>query len=317
MRPRIAQQMILLAVGLLFISACKTKIPKTYIQPDEMEDLLYDYYVSQGLTMDPKSSGDVDYQRQYTMNLVLKKYGRTQAELDSSLKYYYVNTEDMYKIYQNVQKRLSEKALDLGASANEVERYTTQSLSGDTADIWEGARQMIVLPQPPYNVLNFSQKADTSFHRGDSFLMTFGNTFLVQSGPKNALLVVTIRYENDSIVTQSATVSQMGTTTLRIPRCDLRAKEMKGFFYMSKRQGMDNGNDMSVLLLDHIQFVRFHHKNKETPSPAPATVPVADTLKSDTLKGDSHKQRRHRLGERPLTVKPGESKLTIKSITKE
>ena len=61
MKPQIVQQMILLTVGLLLLSACKPKIPKEYIQPDEMEDLLYDYYVAQGLPRDPHSKNDLDY----------------------------------------------------------------------------------------------------------------------------------------------------------------------------------------------------------------------------------------------------------------
>lgn len=301
MKMRGVQQMMILAVGLLFFSACRPKVPKEYIQPDEMEDLLYDYYVAQGLAYESGSSGSPDYQRQYNMDMVLKKYDRTRADLDSSLTYYYIHTEDIYKIYENVQKRLSDKAVELGASSQEVERYTSQSLTGDTTEVWEGLRQMVILPQPPYNVVQFSQKADTSYHQGDSFLLTFGSNFLVQSGSKNASLVMSVRYENDSIVTQSTTVSQRGTTTLRIPTCDLKAKELKGFVYMTKRQGSDNENDMCVLLLDHIQLVRFHHKLDDKGS-APVQV-VADTLKNDTLKNDSIKPHRHRLGERPITKK--------------
>jgi hypothetical protein len=288
MKPQIVQQMILLTVGLLLLSACKPKIPKEYIQPDEMEDLLYDYYVAQGLPRDPHSKNDLDYDRQYHTNLVLKKYGRTQAELDSSLKYYYINMEELYKIYGNVQKRLGDEALKLGASTTEVERYTTQSLSGDTTDVWEGSRQMVILPKPPYNVVQFSQKADTSYYQGDSFLMTFGNTFLVQSGSKNASLVLSVYYENDSIITNSTTVSQAGNTTLRIPPCGLKAKELKGFVYMPKRQGFDNENDMCVLLLDNIQLVRFHHK-RSARTPIPSTTAV-DTLKHDSLNSDSIKK---------------------------
>ena len=315
MRSGIVQQIVFLAVGLLLLSACKPKVPKEYIQPDEMEDLLYDYHVAQGLAINPSSKENIDYLRQYNTSLVLKKYGRTQADMDSSLAYYYNHIEDLYEIYGKVQKRLSEKALELGASSREVERYTSQSLSGDTTDVWEGPRQMVVMPQPPYNVLQFSQKADTSYHQGDSFLMTFGNTYLVQSGPKNAYLVVSVCYENDSIVTHNTTVSQMGTTTLRIPSCNLKAKELKGFVYMSKRAGIDNESDMCVLLLDHVQLIRFHHAKVESKTPviSPKTD-VADTLKSDTLRNDSLKPRRHRLGERPLPVKTEENKQTIKPI---
>lgn len=314
MKPRVVQLMLLMAVGLMLLSACKPTIPKEYIQPDDMEDLLYDYYVAQGLPTDPNSKA-IDYDHRYKTNLVLKKYGVTQAELDSSLKYYYTNMEELYKIYGNVQKRLSEQALELGASTMEVERYTTQSLTGDTTDVWENSRQMVVLPQPPYNVVRFSQKADSSYHQGDSFLMTFGSTFLVQSGSKNATVVVTVRYENDSIISHNTNVSPVGNTTLRIPACSLKAKELSGYIYMSKRQGIDNENDMCVLLLDHIQFVRFHHRNDDD-EPSTPSLNTPDSLKNDTLKNDSLKPRRHRLGERPVSVQTKEKVQLIKPITK-
>lgn len=318
MKQRIVQQVILLTIGLLLLAACRPAVPEKYIQPDEMEDLLYDYYVAQGMPSDPKSSGRIDYDRQYHINLVLKKYGRTQAELDSSLKYYYINLEDLYDIYGKVQKRLSTKALELGTSVKEVERFTTQSLSGDTADVWEGARQLVVLPQPPYNVVQFSQKADTSYHQGDSFLMTFGSTFLVQSGSKNASLVMSVYYENDSIITHNTTVTQMGNTTLRIPACDLKVKELKGYVYMPKRQGFDNENDLCVLLLDHIQLVRFHHKkSSKAPSVSVTDAQKSDSLKSDTIRNDSLKPYRRRLGERPIPIKADETKPAIRTITKK
>lgn len=291
--------MFFMAVGLIFLSACKPIVPKEYIQPDEMEDLLYDYYVAQGIPSDPKSK-DTDYDRRYTTNLVLKKYGLTQAELDSSLKYYYTNMEEMFKIYGNVQKRLSEAALELGTSTTEVERYTTHSLSGDTTDVWEGSRQMVLFPKPPYNIIKFSQKADSSYHQGDSFLMTFGNTFLVQSGSKSATVVLSVKYENDSIISHNTNVSSMGSTTLRMPTCDLKAKELTGYIYMPKRQGIDNESDMCVLLLDHVQLIRFHHKKNDEIHVGP--VLNADTLKNDSLKNDSLKPRRHRLGERPMPI---------------
>lgn len=299
MKHKVVHQMFLMAVGLMFLSACKPTVPKEYIQPDEMEDLLYDYYVAQGIPSDPKSK-DTDYDRRYTTNLVLKKYGLTQAELDSSLKYYYTNMEEMFKIYGNVQKRLSEAALELGTSTTEVERYTTHSLSGDTTDVWEGSRQMVLFPKPPYNIIKFSQKADSSYHQGDSFLMTFGNTFLVQSGSKSATVVLSVKYENDSIISHNTNVSSMGSTTLRMPTCDLKAKELTGYIYMPKRQGIDNESDMCVLLLDHVQLIRFHHKKNDEIHVGP--VLNADTLKNDSLKNDSLKPRRHRLGERPMPI---------------
>ena len=316
MRQPTNHLLTIILVALMFLSACKPQVPSQYIQPSEMEDLLYDYYVSQGLSSDMNPASGGEYERQYNINLVLKKYEVTQADFDSSLVYYYNHLEELYKIYENVQKRLSEEAVDLGATSSEVMRYTAQSLSGDTAEVWEGARHFVILPQPPYNICQFTQKADTSYHQGDSFLMTFNSSFLTQSGSRNATLVLSVRYDNDSIITQNIMISPSGSTTLRIPVCNLKAKEFNGYVYMAKRQGQDNTNDMCLLFLNGVQLVRFHHKTGL--SPAQESPAINDTIKADTTKTDSVKRPVHRLGERPLPAKQdGAVKPIIKPITKK
>ncbi len=313
MRKRTNRLLPLLLVVMMLLVACKPKVPSQYIQPSDMEDLLYDYYVAQGLSLDKNPAEGGEYARQYNIQLVLKKYELTQADFDSSLVYYYNHLEDLYKIYENVQKRLSEEAVDLGATAKEVMRYTTQSLTGDTAEVWEGARHFLILPQPPYNICQFTQKADTSYHQGDSFLMTFNSSFLTQSGSRNATLLLSVRYDNDSIITQNITISPSGSTTLRIPTCSLKAKEFKGYVYMAKRQGQDNMNDMCLLFLNDVQLVRFHHKALVTDSP----VTTNDTIKTDTTRIDSTRRSVRRLGERPVPSAQGDNKPIIKPITKK
>ena len=61
----------------VLLSACTPKVPKEYIQPDDMEDILYDYFVSQGMVKDGGlgfSGGDMDYKRELYFETVLKKY---------------------------------------------------------------------------------------------------------------------------------------------------------------------------------------------------------------------------------------------------
>lgn len=295
-------RMILLALGLLFV-ACKPTIPGDVIQPDDMEDLLYDYYVAQGIRSD-YSQGE-DYRLQYNHGLVFKKYGVTEAQFDSSMVYYYNHLEDLYKIYERVQKRLSEDAVELGASSSEVERYMTHSLSGDTADIWTARRHQILFPQSPYNIYQFSQKADTACHSNDSYMLTFGCSFLVQSGSRNATVLLSVVYENDSVITQSMSVPMMGIAKLNIPICSLRPKEFKGYLYMGMRQGQDNDNDMCMFMADHIQLIRFHHPElSATETSQEADQPASVTSDSTKLHSDSLKPRVHKLGERPVPVKP-------------
>lgn len=249
-------RLLILLVSGLFLLACKPKVPKQYIQPDDMEDILYDYYVAQSVN---NPQYNEDYRLKYHHGLVFKKYGVTEAEFDSSLVYYYNHIEDLYKIFEKVQSRLSEKALELGATTGEVERYTTHSLSGDTADIWTANRHQILFPEQPYNIYQFTLKADTACHKNDSYTLTFGSSFLVQSGSRNATAYLSVTYDNDSVISQSISVPMMGIANLNIPSCNLRAKEFKGYLYMGRRQGQDNENDMCMYVADHIQLIRFHH----------------------------------------------------------
>lgn len=296
MRHRGIHLVIVVAAVMVFMSACRPQVPPEYLQPDEMEDLMYDYYVSQG--MSNSRVGTTDYDRRYNMQTVLKKYGLTNDDFDSTLVYYYNHMELLNEIYSRIQKRLGDEAILLGASEGEVERFTIQSLSGDTTDVWEGKRQLMLMPIPPYHIVQFSQKADTSFYKGDSFLLTFGSRFLVQSGSRNATAYLSVTYENDSVVTASASINVAGGSTLRVPACNLKAKRLDGFFYMPRRDKTDNESETCILLLNHIQLMRFHHKENPKADDEPKAPVAVPEVKKDTT--DSLKPHVHRLGERPM-----------------
>jgi len=286
MKHRALHLVSFLVAGIMILSACKPTVPSKYLQPDEMEDLMYDYFVSRGIV--DTRHGMTDYQNRYNFEAVLRKHGLTQAEFDSSLVYYYNNIEQMNVIFTNIQKRLSEEALQLGASAGEVERFTIQSTSGDTTDVWEGHRQMLLMPVPPYHVVQFSQKADTSFHAGDSFLLTFGSHYLAQSGSRNANVGLYVTYENDSTASASTVINSTGSTTLRLVSCSLRVKKIDGFFYMARRDKSDNENDMCLLFLNRIQLMRFHQqKDKDEDNASEEKIEEKTKEKPDVMPADS------------------------------
>ena len=116
------------------------------------------------------------------------------------------------------------------------------------------------MPIPPYHVVQFSQKADTSFHAGDSFLLTFGSHYLAQSGSRNANVGLYVTYENDSTASATTAINSTGSTTLRLVSCSLKVKKIDGFFYMARRDKSDNENDMCLLFLNRIQLMRFHEQ---------------------------------------------------------
>ena len=289
---------IYIGIGLSLMSACKPGVPSDYIQPDDMEDILYDYYISQGMASVPgQKTGSDDYRRDMYFNTVLKKHGITKAEFDSSLVYYYTRADKFVDICRNVQDRLSQNALDLGASEGEVERYTAQSLTGDTANVWEGDRSIMLIPYAPYNRLQFVQKADTSYHKGDSYMLAFKTTFLYQGGSKDALAYLALKYENDSIVSKVTHFSVSGDTKVRIEACDLKVKELMGYFFLG--EGSEKNTDLKLLFLTDIQLIRFHKQKSEN-----SVEPTTETIKTDSVKtiSDSIKRRqRHQFGVRPVS----------------
>jgi len=293
---------IVFMASVLCIVSCKPGVPKEVIQPDDMEDILYDYYVSQGIASMPgPQSGSEDYKRDMYFNSVLNKYGVTRAEFDSALVYYYTRADRFVEIYKSVQERMSEEALNLGATEGEVERFTAmQSLSGDTASIWEGMKSARLMPQAPYNKMQFVQKADTSFRKGDSFMLSFKSDFLYQGGNKDALLYLAVKYTNDSIVSQTTHFSVSGINQLRINSVDLMPKEIMGYFYLG--QGYEKSSDLRLLSISDIQLIRFHKKKEEGAEDKTLETPIEpDSIRQK--KDSIRRAQQHKFGVKPTEMK--------------
>ena len=125
-------------------------------------------------------------------------------------------------------------------------------------------------------------------------MLSFMSDFLYQGGIKEALVYLALKYENDSIVSKVTHFSASGDTKLRIDACDLKVKELMGYFYLG--EGNEKNTDLKLLFLTDIQLIRLH-KQKSDKSVTPATE------KTDSIKiiPDSVRRlQRHQFG-----VKPG------------
>lgn len=290
---------IVLVAAVALMVSCKPSVPSEYIQPDDMEDLIYDYHVAQGIAM--QQDGSQDYNRRLNFELVLKKHGLTQAQFDSSLVYYYTRADRFQEIYKHVQERLNNEAEKYGAAVSEGP-IKAASLSGDTADVWKGNRALMLLNDRPYHLYQFAQKADTAYRAGDSFMLSMNTTWLMQQGNRQATVYLAITYANDSTVKQYSTVSSSGNTTLRIPYCKERVKEIKGFVMCGMRPSTDDTNSLCVLFVNNIQLFRFHNKIIEQPvMPQPQRDSILE-MKPDTAQYESQRGPGQHVAGRPLTI---------------
>ena len=94
---------------LMLMLACKPTVPSEYIQPGEMEDILYDYHIAQAMSRTSVGS-EADLNKQVYLDAVLKKYGISEADFDSSLVYYYSRADRFKEIYSHVSERLNDEA---------------------------------------------------------------------------------------------------------------------------------------------------------------------------------------------------------------
>ncbi|MBR1547328.1 MAG: DUF4296 domain-containing protein [Prevotella sp.] len=266
---------VIVLTVLTIIAACTPSVPSKYIQPDDMEDILYDYYVAQAMARDNARASNTDYERTQNFLAVLKKYEVTEADFDSSLVYYYGHVENLKGIYARVNERLADEAKSLGTSVGDLNRYSQYSTTGDTANIWKDATSVLLMPHPTANRFDFTVKADTSFLKGDSFMFQFSTEYLWQGGSKEAVVCIRSEFDSDSVIQTIGRVPPMGLCQVRIPanrKANLR--QMQGFIYLGN--GGEQTENRRMMFVSQIQLIRFHNKQLKD-----------EELRKDTVQKDS------------------------------
>ncbi len=282
--------LVLMTVG------CKPKVPSELVQPDDLEDILYEYHLAQSMARNEHTL-DASYNQTKYFLAVLEKHHVSEAVFDSSLVYYYTHAERLKDIYANVYERLANDAKKLGASVGDINRYSQYSETGDTANIWRDETAMLLIPHPTKNRFDFVIKADSTFKVGDSFMFQFVAEHIWQSGSKDAIVCIKTMYEKDSVLQSVNHVSMSGISQLRVPsNTTLNIKELRGFIYLP--QGEDNNEVRRLMFINQIQLIRFHNKEIQVQHENDSTAIVkTDSLpRVDITRGAKQDTLRHNLG---------------------
>ena len=279
----------------LLMLSCVPTTPSQYIQPDDMEDILVDYHLARALAHNSGVSFDsIPYYQALCTEAVWRKHGITQEQFDSSMVYYYTRADRFEAVYKRVADRLEERALILGATEGEIGKYASLNANGDTANIWPERTRRAMTPAPPYNRWDFSIEADSTFRRGDSFLLQFISDYVYQDGSKNGVAYVALTYSGergDTTISRNLHFLMSGISQLKIPECnDADLKHIRGYFYLG--DGNERTTTTRLLFLNNVQFIRFHKKHEEDKKDSLSQntdttgAPMATT--ADTLsRGDS------------------------------
>lgn len=251
---------------------CSDK-PDTFISKSEMEDILYDYHLADAMAQQAK--GGYDKNVLAYRAAVLKKYGVTQEKFDTTMVYYMRHTKELHDMYQDIADRMQQEATKLGANAS-----GGVTASGDSADVWNGEKTMVLLPNQPYNLYSFDLKTDTTFHKGDRLILSFKSDFIFQDGMRDGIAYLAVVMANDSVVTRNNHISIGMTSTMQIDDFDsLGIKEIKGFFMLSKNNDMNaSSTTLQLMSISDIKLIRVHPHAipgmPTQPQPVQSRIPV-------------------------------------------
>lgn len=250
---------------------------KHIISSEEMEDILYDYHLADAMAQ--QADGGYAKNAVAYRVAVLKKYDVSQSDFDSSMVYYMRHTDQLHTMYQHISDRMQEEADKLGASSSGG--VTAQ---GDSADVWNGERSFVLIPNEPFNLYSFDLKTDTTFHKGDILLLNFKSDFIFQDGMRDGVVMLAVTLGNDSVASSVTHISSSMASSVQIADNDsLGIKRIRGFFFLAKNNDANSSSTTLQLMSIHdIQLIRVHPKKvpgQQTPmTPAGGRIPVDPNL---------------------------------------
>lgn len=276
---------LVLTALVMAVCSCKPSAPSGIIQPDVMEDLLYDYHLADAMAY--SAEGDCNQNLISYHTAVFKKYDVTSAEFDSSMVYYMRHTSQLHDIYEKIAQRMETDAQAMGSSVSlNSDDNAFNTASGDTIDIWKGSQSVVLIPNEPYNVVSFHYTPDAKAQKGDDYVLTAHSNFIFQDGMRDALICLALTFTNDSVVSRTMHVSSSTDQQLVLTDGDsLGVKDIRGYFLLNKNnQANSSTTTLRLVSFDGIHLLRCHRKtdgDKSKASPAQSTsekkaLPVPD-----------------------------------------
>ncbi|MBR3442979.1 MAG: DUF4296 domain-containing protein [Bacteroidaceae bacterium] len=198
------------------ILSCEQR-PEGILSKGEMEDVLYDYHLAQAMAdWVPGHEGESN---QPYLDAVFRKHGITQAEFDSSLVWYNAHASDLKDIYESLKDRFTFESQKLQIEAGDKEMATLIVEGGDTTNLWNGPRLIVLRNNPLLNLEKFSVSSDTLFQPGDDFKLSADVLMMAEERyGRNAQLVaaISILTADGKTYGDSRSIESTGNFTINI-----------------------------------------------------------------------------------------------------
>jgi hypothetical protein len=263
---------VFLLLASFFASACDNKEKKMILSEGKIEDVLFDYHITDAIV---HSTGVPSDEYDAYFNAVLKKHGITKAEFDSTMVYYMKHADKLSDIYKHLSDRMSNEARLQGVDGNSL--FAGNVITGDTANVWNAEKAKVFSDKAIENIVKFHLTADSTYKKGDRLTLTFMTDFLYQDGMRNGYAAMSVRLANDSVITRTVSMSSSMQYKLEVSDDQrLGIKDIRGFIMQRKSNVKTDRNNstLRMMVVSDIKLIRMH-----VPEPEKTTAD-ADSAKS-------------------------------------
>ena len=276
---------------LFLLTACSVDLPSYVISQGKMEHILYDYHLAQGMA--EAQGGDVQANRYLYVQKVFEKYHITEAEFDTSMVWYSGHASHLDEMYARIDARLERESFAAGLNIPEEDKFAHYTAEGDTANIWQGRDMVFLQGNREENLYTIVMPADTSFHRGDYFMLRFGNRFVVADNQREAYALVQIRYDNDSVVAGHIMLNGDHDINLSIPQekvlKDHDVKSVTCTFYYYFNENLPDA--FRLWVVNKPILLRYHAQPEEKKDSLPTDSIVIDSLPKPSKSAPTRPER--------------------------
>lgn len=255
--------LILIATLAVLLTGCD-KAPDGIIKESDLADFLYDLYRLEAIIdMNPEAF-PTDSVKRVAKQSLFQKHGITQAEYDSSLVWYATNFEAYNTVHKKVMMRLQDDNKELTAemanapqehksAADDAQKHKMYAAKGDTADIWNDDRSLMLTAGLKRGYFAFDFDPDGEHRKGDRYMLgmkmlCFNNTFG---------LMLAAEYADGTVSIASRNASLNGWTELALQTDSTRnVRRIFGYIHYNV------ASHSVVAFLDSISLVRTHLDRK-------------------------------------------------------
>lgn len=249
---RILGFFIFLLLCVFTFTACSNR-PKNVLNQDEMINFLTDLHKLDGaLTIQSLTSDTNRDEKIYYYNALLKKYGITQADFDSSLVWYVDNPKKFSNIYTKVAENLTKFETDV--KNRKYHPIDSVALRHSLKDIWPNRMAYHLTKDSARTQIKFSIK-NKDLQWKDAFTLSFRQRMAPQDSSLRPHVVMHVFYANGKI--DSIYAKLYNDSTLRKYKMRLVARHQSTIDSITgKLLGSFKYKGKMNVTIDSIQLIR-------------------------------------------------------------